>query len=158
MLQYGDIVWCGVLLVVLKGEVIGVFCCDIQLVFQDVFSVVNLCKMVCEIVSELLCYLLCLLCEVCVWWVEEMLLVVDFVLLLFDKCLVQFSGGQLQCVCLVCVLVVWLQLLIFDEVVLNFDLLLQVEIIVLLKCLQVQFDIVCLFIIYDLWLVECFCQ
>ncbi len=50
------------------------------------------------------------------------------------------------------------QLLILDEAVSNLDLLLQAEIIALLKRLQAQFDTACLFITHDLRLVERFCQ
>ncbi len=48
--------------------------------------------------------------------------------------------------------------MILDEAVSNLDLLLQAEIIALLKRLQAQFDTACLFITHDLRLVERFCQ
>jgi nickel transport system ATP-binding protein len=50
------------------------------------------------------------------------------------------------------------QLLILDEAVSNLDLVLQAEIVALLKRLQVQFGTACLFITHDLRLVERFCQ
>ncbi|VEC84203.1 Nickel transport ATP-binding protein NikE (TC 3.A.1.5.3) [Raoultella ornithinolytica] len=49
-------------------------------------------------------------------------------------------------------------LLILDEAVSNLDLVLQAEIVALLKRLQVQFSTACLFITHDLRLVERFCQ
>ena len=70
----------------------------------------------------------------------------------------ELSGGQLQRVCLARALAVRPQLLILDEAVSNLDLLLQAEIIALLKRLQAQFGTACLFITHDLRLVERFCQ
>ncbi|HGI7062992.1 TPA: ATP-binding cassette domain-containing protein, partial [Klebsiella pneumoniae] len=58
--QHGDIAWRGTPLAALKGEAIGAFRRDIQLVFQDAFSAVNPRKTVREIVSEPLRHLLCL--------------------------------------------------------------------------------------------------
>ena len=56
--QHGDIAWRGTPLTALKGEAIGAFRRDIQLVFQDAFSAVNPRKTVREIVSEPLRHLL----------------------------------------------------------------------------------------------------
>lgn len=60
--------------------------------------------------------------------------------------------------CLARALVVRPQLLILDEAVSNLDLMLQADIIALLKRLQAQFATACLFITHDLRLVERFCQ
>ncbi len=148
----------GAPLAALKGEAIGAFRRDIQLVFQDAFSAVNPRKTVREIVSEPLRHLLCLPREARARRVEEMLLAVDLAPSLLDKRPAQLSGGQLQRVCLARALAVRPQLLILDEAVSNLDLLLQAEIIALLKRLQAQFDTACLFITHDLRLVERFCQ
>ena len=156
--QHGDIAWRGTPLAALKGEAIGAFRRDIQLVFQDAFSAVNPRKTVREIVSEPLRHLLCLSREARARRVEEMLLAVDLASSLLDKRPAQLSGGQLQRVCLARALAVRPQLLILDEAVSNLDLLLQAEIIALLKRLQAQFDTACLFITHDLRLVERFCQ
>ncbi len=168
--QHGDIAWrgaplaalkgeaIGAPLAALKGEAIGAFRRDIQLVFQDAFSAVNPRKTVREIVSEPLRHLLCLPREARARRVEEMLLAVDLAPSLLDKRPAQLSGGQLQRVCLARALAVRPQLLILDEAVSNLDLLLQAEIIALLKRLQAQFDTACLFITHDLRLVERFCQ
>lgn len=108
--------------------------------------------------GEPLRHLLCLPREARARRVEEMLLAVDLAPSLLDKRPAQLSGGQLQRVCLARALAVRPQLLILDEAVSNLDLLLQAEIIALLKRLQAQFDTACLFITHDLRLVERFCQ
>lgn len=131
--QHGDIAWRGTPLAALKETVR-------------------------EIVSEPLRHLLCLSREARARRVEEMLLAVDLAPSLLDKRPAQLSGGQLQRVCLARALAVRPQLLILDEAVSNLDLLLQAEIIALLKRLQAQFDTACLFITHDLRLVERFCQ
>ncbi|MBD3709680.1 ATP-binding cassette domain-containing protein [Klebsiella pneumoniae] len=91
--------WRGAPLAALKGEAIGAFRRDIQLVFQDAFSAVNPRKTVREIVSEPLRHLLCLPREARARRVEEMLLAVDLAPSLLDKRPAQLSGGQLQRVC-----------------------------------------------------------
>ncbi len=97
--QHGDIARRGTPLTALKGEAIGAFRRDIQLVFQDAFSAVNPRKTVREIVSEPLRHLLCLSREARARRVEEMLLAVDLAPSLLDKRPAQLSGGQLQRVC-----------------------------------------------------------
>ncbi len=113
-------------------------------------------KTVREIISEPLRHLFSLSREERMQRVEEMLLAVDLAPALLDKRPAQLSGGQLQRVCPARALVVGPQLLILDEAVSNLDLMLQADIIALLKRLQAQFATACLFITHDLRLVERF--
>ena len=83
--QHGDIVWRGTPLTALKGEAVGAFRRDIQLVFQDAFSAVNPRKTVCKIVSEPLRHLLRLSREERARQVEEMLQAVDLSTTLLDN-------------------------------------------------------------------------
>ena len=139
-----------------KGEAIGAFRRDIQLVFQDAFSAVNPRKTVREIVSEPLRHLLCLSREARARRVEEMLLAVDLASSLLDKPGAAQRRTAAACVCLARALAVRAAAVDPDEAVSNLDLLLQAEIIALLKRLQAQFDTACLFITHDLRLVERF--
>ena len=85
----------GTPLTALKGEAIGAFRRDIQLVFQDAFSAVNPRKTVRGSSASR-----CAICCACrvrrARRVEEMLLAVDLAPSLLDKRPAQLSGGQLQ--------------------------------------------------------------
>ena len=85
-------------LTALKGEAIGAFRRDIQLVFQDAFSAVNPRKTVRGSSASR-----CAICCACrvrrVRGGGKMLLAVDLAPSLLDKRPAQLSGGQLQRVC-----------------------------------------------------------
>ena len=156
--DHGEITWRGTPIQTLKGDAQRAFRRDIQLVFQDAQSAVNPRKTVNEIISEPLRHLFRFARDERQARVEAMMQAVDLSPHLLDKRPHQLSGGQLQRVCLARALVVRPPLLILDEAVSNLDLVLQAEIVALLKRLQVQFSTACLFITHDLRLVERFYQ
>lgn len=156
--DHGEITWRGTPIHTLKGDAQRAFRRDIQLVFQDAQSAVNPRKTVNEIISEPLRHLFHFARDERQARVDAMMQAVDLSPHLLDKRPHQLSGGQLQRVCLARALVVRPPLLILDEAVSNLDLVLQAEIVALLKRLQVQFSTACLFITHDLRLVERFCQ
>ena len=154
----GSVCWRGEPLCRLNRAKQKAFRRDIQMVFQDAISAVNPRKTVREILREPMRHLLSLTKAEQLARASAMLKAVDLDDSVLDKRPPQLSGGQLQRVCLARALAVRPQLLILDEAVSNLDLLLQAEIIALLKRLQAQFDTACLFITHDLRLVERFCQ
>lgn len=156
--SYGSISWRGKLLSQLNRAQQKAFRREIQMVFQDSVSAVNPRKTVREILREPMRHLLSLSKTEQLARANEMLNAVDLDGSVLDKRPPQLSGGQLQRVCLARALIVDPQLLILDEAVSNLDLVLQAEVIRLLKKLQQQFGTACLFITHDLRLVERFCH
>ncbi|QMI03511.1 nickel import ATP-binding protein NikE [Citrobacter sp. RHB25-C09] len=154
----GSVSWRGEPLAKLNRAKQKAFRRDIQMVFQDSISAVNPRKTIGDILREPMRHLLSLSKKEQLARVREMLSAVDLDDSLLEKRPPQLSGGQLQRVCLARALVVEPQLLILDEAVSNLDLVLQAEVIGLLKKLQQQFGTACLFITHDLRLVERFCH
>lgn len=107
--------------------------CNVQMVFQDLLVVLNLCMIVGEIIVEfLIIYEFDLFkVEVCQCVVEMM----EWVGLLLNFCncyLYEFLGGQCQCIGIVCVLILKFKLLICDEFVFVLDVFVQVQVVNLL--------------------------
>lgn len=131
---------------------------EIQMVFQDAISAVNPRKTVSEILREPMRHLLSLSKAEQITRSRDLLRAVELDDALLTRRPSQLSGGQLQRVCLARALAVEPKLLILDEAVSNLDLVLQANVIRLLKKLQQQFGTACLFITHDLRLVERFCD
>lgn len=154
----GELYWQGSSLKKMPGAMKKAFRRDIQLVFQDAISAANPRKTVRDILAEPLRYLLNLSKSEQQARITQLMADVELDLSLLDRRPPQLSGGQLQRVCLARALATRPTLLILDEAVSSLDLVLQAGVIRLLKKLQQQSGIACLFITHDLRLVERFCQ
>ena len=154
----GEVRWRGTPLSRLSSTGRKTFRRTIQMVFQDPISAVNPRKTVREILREPLRHLLTLSRTEQQARMTQLLTDVELEVTLLDKRPPQLSGGQLQRVCLARALAVEPELLILDEAVSSLDLLVQAEVINLLKRLQQRAGRACLFITHDLRLVERFCQ
>jgi nickel transport system ATP-binding protein len=154
----GELYWQGTPLKKMAGAMKKAFRRDIQLVFQDAISAANPRKTVRDILAEPLRHLLNLSRKEQQGRIRQLMADVELDLALLDHRPPQLSGGQLQRVCLARALATRPTLLILDEAVSSLDLLLQAGVIRLLKKLQQQSGIACLFITHDLRLVERFCQ
>ncbi|MCD4559607.1 nickel import ATP-binding protein NikE [Lelliottia nimipressuralis] len=154
----GDVFWQGAPLSQLNRSRKKAFRREIQMVFQDAISAVNPRKTVSEILHEPMRHLLSLSKAEQMARARDLLRAVELDDTLLTQRPPQLSGGQLQRVCLARALAVEPRLLILDEAVSNLDLVLQANVISLLKKLQQQFGTACLFITHDLRLVERFCD
>lgn len=154
----GDVFWQGAPLSQLNRSRKKTFRREIQMVFQDAISAVNPRKTVSEILREPMRHLLSLSKAEQMARARELMRAVELDDTLLTQRSPQLSGGQLQRVCLARALAVEPRLLILDEAVSNLDLVLQANVIRLLKKLQQQFGTACLFITHDLRLVERFCD
>ncbi|MDK9357504.1 nickel import ATP-binding protein NikE [Lelliottia sp. V106_10] len=154
----GEVFWQGESLSTLNRARQKAFRREIQMVFQDAISAVNPRKTVSEILREPMRHLLSLSKTEQLARARELLQAVELDDSLLNQRPPQLSGGQLQRVCLARALAVEPRLLILDEAVSNLDLVLQANVIRLLKKLQQQFGTACLFITHDLRLVERFCD
>ncbi|MBF4179834.1 nickel import ATP-binding protein NikE [Lelliottia nimipressuralis] len=154
----GDVFWQGAPLSQLNRSRKKAFRREIQMVFQDAISAVNPRKTVSEILREPMRHLLSLSKAEQMARARDLLRAVELDDTLLTQRPPQLSGGQLQRVCLARAMAVEPRLLILDEAVSNLDLVLQANVIRLLKKLQQQFGTACLFITHDLRLVERFCD
>lgn len=126
----------------------------VQMVFQDSHGAVNPRFSVGRIIAEPLCHLTDLSPPARSQRVGELLEAVGLSPDDAAKRPSQMSGGQLQRVCIARALATTPRLLVLDEAVSNLDILLQGQILALLRDLRARFGMAVIFITHDLRLVR----
>ncbi len=123
---------------------------DMQIVFQDCYSAVNRQQTAGEIIGEPLTNYLKLASAEQKQRVNELLEIVGLRPDDSGKYPSQFSGGQLQRVCIARALAMKPKLLVLDEAVSSLDVSVQAQILNLLADLRTEFDLAYLFISHDI--------
>lgn len=130
----------------------------IQMVFQDSVSAVNPRKTIRDIIAEPLRHLADMDKHQQEQRITELLLSLDLKPEDMDKRPAQMSGGQLQRVCIARALALQPELVILDEALSNLDLVLQIQLIDLLKEIQRKTGTAWLLVTHDLRIAQRFCD
>ncbi|WED21701.1 ATP-binding cassette domain-containing protein [Vibrio sp. JC009] len=154
----GDICWNGVAFSDFTEEQWRAFRQDVQLVFQDAVSAVNPRQYVYQVLSEPLIYLRRIAKQDLMAECESLMAKVDLAPEILHRRAGQLSGGQLQRVGIARALATEPKLMVLDEPLSSLDLILQQQIIELLKSIQQRSGTAFLLVTHDLRLVEIFCQ
>lgn len=129
---------------------------NLQIVFQDSISATNPRLSVKEIIEEPLLYLSNLKNDQRIERIKELLKFVEIDISFLDKKASTLSGGQLQRICIARALAINPKVIIFDEATSSIDLILQIQILKLLK--QMKRKISFIFITHDIRLVKLICD
>lgn len=131
---------------------------SVQMVFQDSISAVNPRLTVADIINEPLQYLLHLKPKKRKERIDELLIQVGLTPSDGLKKAGQMSGGMLQRVCIARALACEPEIIALDESLSSLDLILQQQLIQLLREIQQKQGTTYLFVTHDLRLVQLFCQ
>ncbi len=154
----GDVLWQGKMMSQFRPQDWQWFRQQVQLVFQDSIAAVNPRQTICQVLAEPLRYLRGLSAQQIQQESELLMAQVGLNADILSRRAGQLSGGQLQRICIARALAAKPKLIALDESLSSLDLVLQEQIIDLLKRVQKEHNTAFLLVTHDLRLVNKFCQ